>query len=157
MCQTFSGHGDVSVDSHIIPVINKTIVQLDGTGTLSVRAKFSGVKSVMIGHLLFLPLITVPTGLPSISARNIRGLLRDSIGFNGLTITDALEIEGVKKFYRGAPLRRSIIAGNDMLCLPEDIPQATYDRSEAAEAGRISWNDIAYHAKKYCWREGPIS
>ena len=58
----------------------------------------------MIGHLFIPSIDNRPNRPSSISARNIRGLLRDSIGFNGLTITDALEMQGVKKFYPGAPL-----------------------------------------------------
>lgn len=147
----FPGHGDVSVDSHYdLPVINKTIVQLDSLELYPFRQMFkSGVGSVMIGHLFIPSIDNRPNRPSSISARNIRGLLRDSIGFNGLTITDALEMQGVKKFYPGgAASVESIIAGNDMLCLPEDIPQAIRSIREAAEAGRISWDDIAYHAKK---------
>ena len=104
----FPGHGDVSVDSHYdLPVINKTIVQLDSLELYPFRQMFkSGVGSVMIGHLFIPSIDNRPNRPSSISARNIRGLLRDSIGFNGLTITDALECRGVKKFYPGRRFRR---------------------------------------------------
>ena len=55
-------------------------------------------------------------------------LLRNDLGYNGLTFTDALEMKGVAKYFPGGAISvEALIAGNDMLCLPEDVPES--DRS----------------------------
>lgn len=147
----FPGHGDVSVDSHHdLPVIMKNLAQLDSLELYPFRELFrAGVASVMIGHL-FIPSIDDRANRPtSISSANIRGLLRDSLGYDGLTITDALEMQGVKKFFPGgAASVESVAAGNDLLCLPEDIPLAIESIKSAIAKGLISWDDVAVHVRK---------
>ncbi len=147
----FPGHGDVSVDSHYdLPVINKTVAQLDSLELYPFRRIFNaGIGSVMVAHLYIPAIDTTANRATSLSPQNINGLLRDNIGYQGLTFTDALEMQGVKKFYPdGEASVQSLIAGNDMLCLPGDVPLAITKIKEAIAAGALSWTDIEKHCKK---------
>lgn len=147
----FPGHGDVSVDSHLdLPVINKTMPQLDSLELYPFKEIFkAGIGSVMIAHLSVPAIDNTPNKPTSISFKNVSGLMRDEIGYQGLTFTDALEMQGVKKFYPdGAASVESLIAGNDMLCLPGDVPLAIEKIKEAIKDKKLSWADIEKHCKK---------
>src|SRR3954468_2288934 len=97
----FPGHGDVSVDSHLdLPVIHKSLPQLDSLELYPFQQLFnSGVGSVMIAHLS-IPAIDTTAHLPtSLSQKNVTGLLRKDLGFTGISFTDALEMQGVTKYF----------------------------------------------------------
>jgi len=147
----FPGHGDVAVDSHYdLPVINKSLAQLDSLELYPFRKIFAaGVGSVMVAHLYIPAIDKTANRATSLSPENINGLMRNKLGYQGLTFTDALEMQGVKKFYPdGEASVQSIIAGNDMLCLPGDIP-ASIEKIKAAIAKKqLSWADIELHCKK---------
>jgi beta-N-acetylhexosaminidase len=147
----FPGHGDVSVDSHYdLPVINKTMAQLDSLELYPFREIFnSGIGSAMVAHLS-IPAIDNTANKPtSISKNNVTDLLRNQLGFQGLTFTDALEMQGVKKYFPdGAASVESLIAGNDMLCLPGDVPLAIAKIKAAVKNNKLSWADIEMHCKK---------
>lgn len=147
----FPGHGDVAVDSHLdLPVINKTRAQLEALELYPFRRIFNaGVGSVMIAHLYIPSIDTSANRATSLSKNNVTNLLRNELGYQGLTFTDALEMQGVRKFFPdGAASVESIIAGNDMLCLPGDVPLAISKIKEAIQEGKISWADIAMHCRK---------
>ncbi|MGW7479808.1 glycoside hydrolase family 3 protein [Nonomuraea muscovyensis] len=111
----FPGHGDTSVDSHHgVPV-----VALDGMEA-ALRpfreAIAEGVRTVMTGHLL------VPTydpGLPAtLSPKLLTGLLREELGFDGVIVTDAIEMAGVSAAYgAGGAAARAVAAGADAVCV----------------------------------------
>ena len=147
----FPGHGDVAVDSHFdLPVINKSMAELEAMELYPFREIFKeGIGSVMIGHL-FVPAIDSGANMAtSISTNNVTGLLRNKMNYQGLTFTDALEMQGVKKFFpNGEAAVQSLIAGNDMLCLPGDVPLAIEKIQSAIAAGKLSWADIEQHCKK---------
>ncbi|MEY4885379.1 MAG: hypothetical protein RL151_688, partial [Bacteroidota bacterium] len=144
----FPGHGDVSVDSHYdLPVINKDRAALDSLELYPFRELIrGGVGSVMVAHLS-IPAIDNTANKPtSISARNVTGLLREELGFQGLTFTDALEMKGVTKYYPdGQASVEALIAGNDMLCLPGDIPKAVASIRKAIKKRKLSWAAIDEH------------
>ena len=147
----FPGHGDVDVDSHYdLPVINKSVAQLDSLELYPFRQIFNaGIGSVMVAHLYIPSIDATPNRATSLSPLNINGLMRKELGYQGLTFTDALEMQGVKKFFPdGEASVQSLIAGNDMLCLPGDVPEAVAKIKEAIAAGRLSWADIELHCKK---------
>ena len=147
----FPGHGDVSVDSHLdLPVINKTMQQLDSLELYPFKQVFeAGVGSVMIAHLFIPAIDNTPNRATSISKNNVTGLLRDKLNYNGLTFTDALEMQGVKKYFPdGKASVQSLIAGNDMLCLPGDVPLAIEKIKDAIKEKKLSWADIEQHCKK---------
>jgi beta-N-acetylhexosaminidase len=147
----FPGHGDVDVDSHKdLPVINKTLAQLDSLEFYPFKQIFkAGVGSVMIAHLSIPAIDNTPNKPTSISYKNVTELMRNKMGYQGLTFTDALEMQGVKKFYPdGEASVESIIAGNDMLCLPGDVPMSIAKIKEAIKKKKLSWADIEMHCRK---------
>ena len=141
----FPGHGDVDVDSHYdLPVINKTMDQLDSLEIFPFKAIFeAGVGSVMVAHLS-IPAIDNTANKPtSLSFANITTLMREKLGYQGLTFTDALEMKGVAKYFpSGEAAVQSLIAGNDMLCLPADVPQTIEATKKAIAEGRLSWQGV---------------
>lgn len=147
----FPGHGDVDVDSHFdLPVINKTREQLDSLELMPFRELFNaGVGSVMVGHLFVPAIDSTANKATSISKNAITGVLRNDIGFNGLTFTDALDMKGVAKYFPGGVISvEALIAGNDMLCLPESVEDAIVQVKKAIEENRLSWDDIDAKVKK---------
>jgi len=147
----FPGHGDVDVDSHLdLPVINKSMEQLDSLELYPFEQLFkNGVGSVMIAHLS-IPAIDTTTNLPtSLSKNNVHDLLREELKFKGLTFTDALEMKGVSKYFpAGEAAVQALIAGNDMLCLPENVPAAIDAIQTAIKKKRLKWSDIDAKVKK---------
>jgi beta-glucosidase-like glycosyl hydrolase/CubicO group peptidase (beta-lactamase class C family) len=147
----FPGHGDVDVDSHLdLPVINKSMAQLDSLELVPFRAVFdAGIGSVMIAHLSVPAIDNAEHRATSISKKNVTNLLRDSLGYNGLTFTDALEMKGVAKYFpQGTIAVEALIAGNDMLCLPASVSEAIDVIKKAINDKRLSWDDINVKVKK---------
>ncbi len=82
----------------------------------------AGIGSVMIAHLSIPAIDNTPHLPTSLSQKNVTGLLRNELHFNGISFTDALEMKGVAKYFpQGEAAVQSLIAGNDMLCLPGDV------------------------------------
>jgi beta-N-acetylhexosaminidase len=114
----FPGHGDTSVDSHhAVPLIDRDRAALEACELIPFRAAIeSGVRAVMTGHLL------VPAfdeDLPAtLSRRIMTDLLRTELGFTGLIVTDAIEMQGVSRQYglTGATVR-ALAAGVDAICV----------------------------------------
>ncbi len=102
----FPGHGDVDVDSHYdLPVINKSIAQLDETELVPFKALFAaGVGSVMTAHLSVPSIDNTANKATSISKNTVTDLLKEKMGYNGLTFTDALEMKGVAKYFPGGTI-----------------------------------------------------
>jgi beta-glucosidase-like glycosyl hydrolase/CubicO group peptidase (beta-lactamase class C family) len=147
----FPGHGDVAVDSHLdLPVINKNRAELDSLELYPFKKLIdAGVGSVMVGHLFIPAIDNTPKRASSISEKNVTGLLRNELGFNGLTFTDALEMKGVAaEFPDGAAGVESLIAGNDMLCLPGEVGTVIQKVKDAIASNRLSWEKIDGHVKK---------
>ncbi len=147
----FPGHGDVAVDSHFdLPVINKSLAQLDSLELYPFRQIFkAGVASVMIAHLYIPAIDSTPNRATSISKKNVTDLMKKELGYQGLTFTDALEMQGVQKYFPGgAASVQSLIAGNDMLCLPGDVEQTIQKIKAAIKNNQLSRDDINLHCKR---------
>ncbi|MGW7477477.1 glycoside hydrolase family 3 protein [Nonomuraea muscovyensis] len=136
----FPGHGDTDVDSHTgLPVIKHTRAQWERLDAPPFRAAIaSGVDAVMSAHIVFPKLD--PSGDPATLSKPIlTGLLRDKLGFKGVISTDALNMEGVRKKYDdGEVAVRAVLAGADLLLMPNDFPKAYNAVLTAAKSGRIS-------------------
>lgn len=147
----FPGHGDVAVDSHYdLPIIQKSMQSLDSLELYPFKKIFAaGVGSVMIAHL-YIPAIDTTTNLAtSLSANNVTNLLRNRMGYQGISFTDALEMKGVSKFFpNGEAAVQSLIAGNDMLCLPSDIEECIRLVKKAIRNDKLSWSRIDSSVKK---------
>jgi beta-N-acetylhexosaminidase len=147
----FPGHGDVDVDSHLdLPVINKSRAELDSNEIKPFRELINaGIGSVMVAHLAVPSIDTGEHRATSISKNTVTGVLRDDLGFSGLTFTDALEMKGVAKYFPGGVISvEALIAGNDMLCLPEDVAKAIDAIKTAIDEKRLSWDDVDAKVKK---------
>ena len=147
----FPGHGDVDVDSHYdLPVINKNRAQLDSMELVPFKAVFdAGIGSVMIAHLYIPAIDNTANRATSISKNNVTDLLRNSLHYNGLTFTDALEMKGVTKYFPGGTISvEALIAGNDMLCLPASVPESIEAIKKAIAEKRLHWDDINSKVRK---------
>jgi beta-N-acetylhexosaminidase len=147
----FPGHGDVSVDSHYdLPVINKNRRQLDTLELYPFKKLVdAGVGSVMTGHLYVPVLDSREHRASSISYNTVTNLLRKQLKFQGLTFTDALEMKGVTKYFPdGDAAVESLIAGNDMLCLPGDVSLCMEKIFTAIREKKLKWKDLNTRVKK---------
>ena len=137
----FPGHGDTSADSHIdLPVIKADRDRLEHLELVPFRAAISaGVGSIMTGHLN-VPALEPDINTPATLSPNIlTALLRKQLGFQGLVITDALDMGGITVRYApGDAAVRAFLAGADALLMPP-VPDAAYGALlDAAKFGRIS-------------------
>ena len=137
----FPGHGDTATDSHIdLPVIKADRDRMEHLELVPFRAAISaGVGSIMTGHLnvpAFEPDPAVPATL---SPKILSDLLRGQLHFQGLVITDALDMGGITVRYApGDAAVRAFLAGADALLMPP-VPDAAYQALlAAAQSGRIS-------------------
>lgn len=147
----FPGHGDVDVDSHFdLPVINKSMAQLDSMELVPFRAVFdAGIGSVMIAHLYIPAIDNTANKATSISKNNVTDLLRNKMGYEGLTFTDALEMKGVAKYFPDGTISvEALIAGNDMLCLPASVPETIDAVKKAIADKKLTWDDINAKVRK---------
>src|SRR5690606_20140591 len=147
----FPGHGDVNVDSHLdLPVINKSYAELKNLEWYPFKNLIhEGVKSVMVAHLS-LPKLDKTPNLPStLSSVIVNDILKDSLNFNGLIITDALNMEGVTKYFKnGEAELRAFVAGNDILLFAQHIPTAIEKIKFAITSKNISEERLAHSVKK---------
>jgi beta-N-acetylhexosaminidase len=140
----FPGHGDVSVDSHIsLPVLKADLQQLNNYELKPFKAAIEqGVISIMIGHLA-VPKVTGTMEPASISKLIVTDLLRKELGFQGLIITDALNM---KALYNGQNVPeisiKAVQAGNDLLLFSPDPELAHNSIVRAVEKGVIPIEQI---------------
>jgi beta-N-acetylhexosaminidase len=147
----FPGHGDVAVDSHLdLPVINKDRKQLDSLELYPFRQLFAaGVGSVMMAHLYIPAIDKTPNRATSLSYENVTRLLRKQLHYQGISFTDALEMKGVTKYYPdGDAAVQSLIAGNDMLCLPGDVALSLEKIKIAIREKKLRWAAIDARVKR---------
>ncbi len=135
----FPGHGDSAVDSHLaLPTLELSRERLTSVELVPFLAAIrAGVQSVMIGHL------DVPafdgSGTPaSLSKPIIQGILRDYMKYDGVVVTDALDMHSISKSYSSAEACiRALNAGNDIALIPENAQEALEGLLAAAESGQL--------------------
>jgi beta-glucosidase-like glycosyl hydrolase/CubicO group peptidase (beta-lactamase class C family) len=137
----FPGHGDTASDSHIdLPVIHANRERLEQLELVPFRAAISaGVGSIMTGHLSVPSLEPDPNTPATLSSHILTGLLRDELHFQGLVVTDAMDMGGITVRYApGEAAVRAVLAGADALLMPP-VPDAAFEGLQAAvRSGRIS-------------------
>jgi beta-N-acetylhexosaminidase len=147
----FPGHGDTKTDSHKdLPVIKHDRRRLDSIELKPFKYLIDkGVMSIMTAHV-FMPGIDTTNNLAaSLSPIAINGLLKKELKFNGLAITDALDMQGVAKDYpAGTIALKSLIAGNDILLCPANVPAAIDTIKAAILDGRFSMAELDAKVKK---------
>ncbi|HEX6645229.1 MAG TPA: glycoside hydrolase family 3 N-terminal domain-containing protein [Gemmatimonadales bacterium] len=136
----FPGHGDTETDSHLsLPVIAADWARIDSLELVPFRSAIAaGVHAVMSAHIA-LPAIDSGESRPATVAPNVlTGILRDSLGFRGLTVTDALNMGGVvSKYGPGEAAVLAFLAGADLLLMPADARAAIDAMEQAVTSGRI--------------------
>lgn len=147
----FPGHGDTDVDSHHeLPTINKSLSALDSLELYPFRKAIeAGVGSIMIAHL-YIPAIDKKANTPtSISYKTVTNLLQKDLGFDGLIVTDALEMKGISKYYNnGQESLQSLLAGNDLMELPSTAKGSIAAIAQAIKKGQISKEEVYRRVKK---------
>ncbi len=136
----FPGHGDTDTDSHYaLPFLRHPYQEVDSIHLYPFRQLIGeGIHSVMVAHLE-IPSLEPTQGLAStLSHHVVTNLLQLDMGFRGLIITDALDMQGVSDFFPPGELAlRAFTAGNDILLLPEDVPASIQSISKAIQDGVI--------------------
>ncbi len=147
----FPGHGDTDVDSHFdLPTLRIDIRRLQNVEMLPFRAIHDkGLAAIMVAHLHIPALDSTPNIPASLSPHIVANELRIKMGFDGLIITDALEMKGVTKNFSPAEISlKAFKAGNDVLLLSEDLPTAVSSLSKALQNGEISMTDLDEKVKR---------
>lgn len=141
----FPGHGDTDMDSHLsLPTINHDYNRLDSLELYPFKKLIEqGLASMMVAHLYIPALDNTVNQASTLSPKIINGLLKDSLGFEGLIFTDALNMSGVSSFYEPGEVDvKALIAGNDVLLFAQDVPVAIAKIKEAIQKGEISQAEI---------------
>ncbi len=144
----FPGHGDTAVDSHLgLPCIDKPLAELEETELLPFRAAIeSGIPAIMSSHILF-PQIEKENVPATMSRTIMRGILRGRLGFNGLTLSDCMVMDAIRKHYGTADgVAAALRAGVDIVFVSSDIALQRESAAAvfaAAERGEFDETDMA--------------
>ena len=145
----FPGHGDTAVDSHLeLPKVTHARSRLAAVELRPFMAAFdAGADAAMVAHIWLTAFDSAP--LPaSLSERIVSGLLRDELGYDGMIMTDALDMDAIDTVYSpGDASIRAILAGNDLIAIgahvgTSRIESAVDDVADAVRAGRIAESRI---------------
>ena len=147
----FPGHGDTATDSHLgMAVVPSDLARLQSVELAPFRSAIeAGVDSIMTAHVA-IPNVTGESQLPAtLSSKILSGLLRDTLQFKGLVVTDALELGAItNRFWGGLAAVRAIQAGADVLILPQNATVAINEIERAVRRGDISESRINESAGK---------
>jgi beta-N-acetylhexosaminidase len=135
----FPGHGDTSTDSHYgLPVIDHTREEWEQLDEPPFRAAVeAGIDSIMTAHIV-VPSLDPSEDPATLSQPILTGLLRERLGYDGVVVTDSLQMEGVREKYGDDEVAvRAILAGADQLLMPMDMDVAYEAVQEAVASGRI--------------------
>lgn len=147
----FPGHGDTDVDSHHdLPQLPFDRTRLDTLEMYPFRELIqAGAPAVMVAHMNIPALDDTPNIPSSISPKVVTDILRKEFGFKGLSVTDAMDMNGVKKFFpNGQADVMAIMAGNDLLEISENSGRAIRLVEEAIRDGKIDQSDIDARVKR---------
>ncbi|MDE3170618.1 MAG: beta-N-acetylglucosaminidase, partial [Acidobacteriota bacterium] len=137
----FPGHGNVNVDSHLaLPVVEASCEELETNELLPFRAAIAaGVSAVMPGHLS-VPALESDANIPATLSRQIvTELLRKKMNFEGLIVTDAMEMGAITALFSpGEAAVRAAEAGADVILMPPVPDAALASIGDAVRSGRIS-------------------
>lgn len=146
----FPGHGDTQTDSHLrLPVINQTKSELDSLELFPFSYLINqGIGAVMTGHLQ-VPALEPNTKTPAtLSSRIIKNKLKRDLGFEGLIITDAMNMNGVGKVSSAELVVRALKAGNDMVEIVPNLERAIAAVKLAVKSGVITKEEIDAKCRK---------
>lgn len=167
----FPGHGDTEVDSHLgLPSSGKTVADLEALELLPFRAAIAeGAEAVMIAHMMF-PAIE-PRQVPAtMSSVIVEDLLKGKLGYEGLVVSDCLEMDAVKKYYGTAQgALGALKAGIHLLFVshtPSLVRETVQTIEQAVQSGELpietldaAVDKVLYYKAKYATAAGspPLS
>jgi beta-N-acetylhexosaminidase len=139
----FPGHGDTATDSHLgTAQVTGTRARLEAVELPPFRKAIeAGVDSIMVAHVTVPALDPNPNAVATVSPTIVSGLLKQQLHFQGLVITDALDMGALTRLYAanlGQEAVDAFKAGNDMLLIPPDLDAAYRGVLAAVHNGEIS-------------------
>lgn len=147
----FPGHGDTNSDSHkTLPTVKQSKERIQNLELFPFQRLIdSGVASIMVAHLS-IPSLEPDLTVPSTLSKNIvTGLLKEKMNFNGLIFTDALNMRGVTLNHKPGEIEaEAILAGNDVLLFPTNVPKAVKRIKHYVKQGEIPTSRIEESCKK---------
>jgi len=153
----FPGHGDTDTDSHLaLSRINASRERIDQIELAPFRTAIAaGVDSVMVGHLAVPSLDVDPNHVATISYAISSRLLKNELGFKGIVITDAMDMNGITRMFGGNTPQgagraavEAIKAGADYVLIPGDLDGAYNGVLEAVKRGEIPESRIDQSVSK---------
>ena len=144
----FPGHGDTYTDSHkTLPILDHSKERLDSVETFPFRyLAEKGISGIMTAHLN-IPSIDNSDIPSSLSPKIVTNYLKKEIGFSGLVVTDAINMQGVITKEGNTELR-ALLAGNDLVEFVPDIRKAIESVKNAIAKGEISIVEIEAKCRK---------
>ena len=147
----FPGHGDTSTDSHkTLPIINFSSKRINNIELYPYKELINNnLSGVMVAHMEVPSLERTPKLPSTLSKKIITKILIKKLKFKGLVITDAMDMKGVVDFNKDKSADVSaLLAGNDILLMPDDLDQSTISIKNALLNGEISQERLAHSVKK---------
>ena len=147
----FPGHGDTATDSHkTLPIINFSEKRINDVELFPYRELIkNNLSSVMVAHMEIPSLEKEPKKPSTLSKNIITKLLKKKMKFKGLVITDAMDMKGVVDFNKDQSADvNALLAGNDILLMPNDLDESTKSIRSALKSGLISEKRLEYSVKK---------
>ncbi|HSB76913.1 MAG TPA: glycoside hydrolase family 3 protein, partial [Terriglobales bacterium] len=138
----FPGHGDTATDSHLgLARVTGDRQRLNAVELPPFEAAIkAGVDAVMVAHVTVPALEPDPNRVATTSPAIVTGLLQQQLGFQGLVVTDALDMGGLTRLYQndiGRAAVEAFKAGNDMLLIPADLDASYQAVLKAVQSGEI--------------------
>ena len=147
----FPGHGDTATDSHhTLPLLNFDEARLDSIELYPYKKTFdAGLASVMTAHLN-IPSLEPDANLPTSLSKNVvTHLLQEKLGFQGLIITDGLNMKGAANYATSAQIDLAALqAGNDVLLIPQDVPASVALIKKALETKTLTERRLNFSVRK---------
>lgn len=141
----FPGHGDTDTDSHkTLPTLSHSKERLDSLELYPFRALIrDSVESMMVAHLNIPAYDSTENRPTTLSPAVVNGLLRDSLGYDGLVFTDAMNMKGLAdNATAGAAEVQALLAGNDVLLYPLSVPKAITAIKKALQDSTLSYEEL---------------
>lgn len=136
----FPGHGDTNVDSHLgLPTIEHSIERLESVELVPFKSAIeNGVKAIMSAHIIFKTIDNVPG---TVSEKVLTGLLREKLSFDGLVVSDCMQMKAIDDLYTTSKgVAMGIKAGLDLACVSHSL-EKQIDSLKAIEDA-INANEI---------------
>ena len=157
----FPGHGDTATDSHLgVASVNVDRAHLESIELPPFKQAIgAGVDSVMVAHVTVPALDPDPNHVATISTNVVSELLEKQLGFQGIVVTDALDMAGLTHLFAndiGRAAVEAFKAGNDLLIIPADLPASYEAMLKAVRSGEIGRERLDHSVLKILKTKGEL-